>query len=118
MIMPLDGTREIAVLDGVAELLRDPADWCQRTIQDGRALCLLGALTKVATGSVDQRLPGAGPGQRAANRVAELSGRFVDTAREEEWAICAFNNNSTHEEVLGLVARARASFVTEAAHAV
>lgn len=118
----VDGTttrREVQILDRVAALLCDPERWCQFTVQKGNRLCLVGAISMADTESPYGHRSLTPKGEGVVSRMAELSGKFESHRYMPELqAICAFNNTSTHAEVLDLVARARASFERETVDAV
>ena len=114
---------EIAIIDGMIELLSDPERWTQGHFHDVKLLkvptwfwlparfrtverfCLLGALDRVSGEDTEAVIPerrSYKPGRRVHRRLDELSG-----ARKGCWD---FNDRSTHTKVLNLLHRVRASF--------
>jgi hypothetical protein len=93
---------EIEILDGMAELLATPDKWCQGDYQIGDGYCLLGAFRAAVKGDYNTST------SYVLNHLVWYSGGDH---------ISRFNDDpaTTHTDILNLISKTRASFVTDAA---
>lgn len=116
---PVKSAEEIAILDGMAYRLREPRLWCKDSLRKGVSRCLLGILNEEDHGSYMHHWAwhsGEAQLRPPADRVlARLSDLANTGGRLSRANVVKFNNapETTHADVLNLIARARESFERE-----
>jgi hypothetical protein len=98
-------TEELAIVDKMIALLKDPKRWCKRHYTNGHQYCLVGALGQVATGD-PCCLPADRPHSRAVDHVLRVIDRMVPIG------VTLFNDlpDTDHSDVMALLTKVRAQF--------
>jgi hypothetical protein len=102
-------SEELAILDGVIELLREPKHWCQGVNATGpigaRSFCLMGAVFQIGMGDPcpDREIT------KVVSRLLIALNRGVPSYAH---GAVAFNDRETtrHADVVALLTRVRAQF--------
>lgn len=110
--IPVKNAEEIAILDGMAYRLREPRLWCKWTLEVGESRCLVGALNEENRGNPYRKWRGD-----PADNVVEKLGALAPNLLTRAAGIVLFNNDpeTTHADILNLIAHARESFEREQA---
>jgi hypothetical protein len=112
---------EVVILDKITEVLAKPSKWCKHALSQGDNFCLIGALNVADHGHWDHVVRNDGRtldfSQPAAKNVLKQLNYALgqSSAQLSRVHVANFNNDAatTHADVLDLIARTRASFVTD-----
>ncbi len=111
--MPFDATPveqsinlgELAIVDGVIDMLESPYRWCKGAFKQGQSYCLVGAVSLVATGNPYS----VARGHRAPEAAYKVL-RKLDVAAGLPTTLFNDAASTTHADILALLTRVRAQF--------